>query len=109
MVCKYDLQNNGPASWLTMGGGQDITTRGEPEEQVHRLYVIVLSNGEAAFTLTVVIPKIVAGLSLILLCFSFAVAASRPNLVLITLDSARAARRGFLGASRIESNQHQVG
>ena len=81
-----------------MGSGHDITTRGEPEEQVHRLYVIVLSNGEAAFTLTVVIPKIVAGLSLILLCFSFAVAASKPNLVLITLDSARADRMGFLGA-----------
>ena len=25
-------------SWLTMGGGHDITTRGNPEEQVHKLY-----------------------------------------------------------------------
>ena len=44
------------------------------------------------------IRKIVAGVSLILLTFSFAAAASRPNLVLITLDSTRADRMGFLGA-----------
>src|SRR5271165_3193923 len=41
--------------------------------------------------------KIVAGVSLILLT-SFAAAASKPNLVLITLDSTRADRMGFLGA-----------
>ncbi len=58
----------------------------------------VLINGGAAFTLTVMIRKIVAGMSLILLGFSFAAAASKPNLVLITLDSARADRMGFLGA-----------
>ena len=44
------------------------------------------------------IRKVVAGVSLVLLCFSFAAAASKPNLVLITLDSARADRMGFLGA-----------
>ena len=42
--------------------------------------------------------KLFAGVSLILLSFSFAAAASKPNLVLITLDSARADRMGFLGA-----------
>ena len=49
------------------------------------------------FTLTVMIRKIVAGASLILLTLSFAAAASKPNLVLITLDSTRADRMGFLG------------
>jgi choline-sulfatase len=46
-----------------------------------------------------VIRKIVAGVSasLILLSFSFA-AAAKPNLILITLDSARSDRMGFLGA-----------
>jgi choline-sulfatase len=44
------------------------------------------------------IRKVVAGLSLILLSFSFAAAAPKPNLVLITLDSVRADRMGFLGA-----------
>ncbi len=44
------------------------------------------------------IRKIVAGLSLILLTLSLAKAASKPNLVLITLDSTRADRMGFLGS-----------
>jgi choline-sulfatase len=44
------------------------------------------------------IRKVVAGVSLIFLTFSFAAAASKPNLVLITLDSTRADRMGFLGA-----------
>ena len=44
------------------------------------------------------IRKVVAGASLVFLCFSFAAAASKPNLVLITLDSVRADRMGFLGA-----------
>ena len=43
------------------------------------------------------IRKIVAGVSLILLAISLAAAASKPNLVLITLDSTRADRMGFLG------------
>jgi arylsulfatase A-like enzyme/Tfp pilus assembly protein PilF len=38
------------------------------------------------------------GVGLILLSFSFAAAASKPNLILITLDSTRADRMGFLGA-----------
>ena len=44
--------------------------------------------------------KVAAGVSLVLLglSFSFAAAASKPNLVLITLDSTRADRMGFLGA-----------
>jgi choline-sulfatase len=58
----------------------------------------VLINGDAAFTLTVMIRKVIAGVSLMFLCFSFAAAASKPNLVLITLDSVRADRMGFLGA-----------
>ncbi len=58
----------------------------------------VLINGGAAFTLTVMIRKVIAGMSLIFLGFSLAAAASKPNLVLITLDSARADRMGFLGA-----------
>ncbi|MGD0793378.1 MAG: sulfatase-like hydrolase/transferase [Terriglobales bacterium] len=44
------------------------------------------------------IRKLVAGVSLIFLSFSFAAAAPKPNLVLITLDSTRADRMGFLGA-----------
>jgi arylsulfatase A-like enzyme/Flp pilus assembly protein TadD len=43
------------------------------------------------------IRKIAAGVSLILLSLSFAAAAAKPNLVLITLDSTRADRMGFLG------------
>jgi arylsulfatase A-like enzyme/Flp pilus assembly protein TadD len=60
----------------------------------------ILINGSAAFTLTVMIRRVVAGVSLIFLglSFSFAAAASKPNLVLITLDSTRADRMGFLGA-----------
>jgi arylsulfatase A-like enzyme len=60
----------------------------------------ILINGGAAFTLTVMIRRVVAGVSLIFLCLSlsFAAAASKPNLVLITLDSTRADRMGFLGA-----------
>ena len=60
----------------------------------------ILINGGAAFTLTVMIRRVVAGASLIFLClsFSFAAAVSKPNLVLITLDSTRADRMGFLGA-----------
>jgi arylsulfatase A-like enzyme/Flp pilus assembly protein TadD len=46
------------------------------------------------------IRKVVTGVSLIFLSlsFSFAAAASKPNLVLITLDAIRADRMGFLGA-----------
>jgi arylsulfatase A-like enzyme/Flp pilus assembly protein TadD len=60
----------------------------------------ILINGSEAFTLTVMIRRVVAGVSLILLSLSlsFAAAASKPNLVLITLDSTRADRMGFLGA-----------
>jgi arylsulfatase A-like enzyme len=59
-----------------------------------------LINGGAAFTLTIMIRRFVAGASLIFLylSFSFAAAASKPNLVLITLDSTRTDRMGFLGA-----------
>jgi arylsulfatase A-like enzyme len=44
------------------------------------------------------IRKFIAGVSLIFISFSFAAAASKPNLVLITLSSTRADRMGFLGA-----------
>ena len=60
----------------------------------------VLINGGAASTLTVMIRKFIARVSLMLVSvsFAFAAAASKPNLVLITLGSARADRMGFLGA-----------
>ena len=58
----------------------------------------VLINGDAASTLTVMVRKFLAGVSLIFISFAFAAAASKPNLVLITLGSARADRMGFLGA-----------
>jgi arylsulfatase A-like enzyme len=60
----------------------------------------VLINGGAASTLTVMIRKFMAGVSLILFSvgFAFAAAPSKPNLVLITLCSTRADRMGFLGA-----------
>jgi arylsulfatase A-like enzyme len=44
------------------------------------------------------IRKIVAGVSLIFLSFASAVAAPKANLVLITVDSVRVDRMGFLGA-----------
>src|SRR6266446_1540411 len=44
------------------------------------------------------IRKFIAGVSLIFASFSFAAAASKPNLVLITLCSTRSDRMGFLGA-----------
>jgi len=60
----------------------------------------VLINGGAASTLTVMIRKFVAGVSLIFISvsFSFAAPASKPNLIVITLSSTRADRMGFLGA-----------
>ncbi len=58
----------------------------------------VLINGGAASTLTVMSRKFIAGVSLMFISFAFAAAASKPNLVLITLDSTRADRMGFLGA-----------
>ena len=60
----------------------------------------VLINGGAASTLTVMIRKFIAGVSLMFVSvsFSFAAPASKPNLVLITLSSTRADRMGFLGA-----------
>jgi choline-sulfatase len=59
---------------------------------------VFLINHRARFTLTVMIRRVVFGLAQILLSFSFAAAVSKPNLVLITIDSARADRMGFLGA-----------
>ncbi|MGA7574910.1 MAG: sulfatase-like hydrolase/transferase [Terriglobales bacterium] len=54
-----------------------------------------------ASTREIVIRKILAAMSVIMLgCYS-AAAAAKPNLVLITLDSARADRMGFLGAKGI--------
>src|ERR1035438_2726481 len=51
-----------------------------------------------SLTLIVMMRRILAGVSLIFFGFSFAAAASKPNLVLITLDSVRSDRMGFLGA-----------
>src|ERR1700687_6006062 len=58
----------------------------------------VLINGNSASTLTVMIRKFIAGVSLMFVSFAFAAAASKPNLVLITIGSTRADRMGFLGA-----------
>jgi choline-sulfatase len=44
------------------------------------------------------IRKVIAGVSLIFVSFAFAAAATKPNLVLITLSSTRGDRMGFLGA-----------
>jgi choline-sulfatase len=49
--------------------------------------------------ITATMRKVLAGLSLFFLGVSFAAATSKPNLVLITLDSVRADRMGFLGAN----------
>jgi arylsulfatase A-like enzyme len=57
-----------------------------------------LIGGGTAFTLIHMIRKIVAGVSLIFLSFASAVAAPKANLVLITVDSVRVDRMGFLGA-----------
>ncbi len=94
-----------------MGGDHDITTRlGIPRSRyldctrscrdVKTSGFELLINGGVAFTLTGMLRKVAASVSLILLsfCFSFAAAAPKPNLVLITLDSTRADRMGFLGA-----------
>ncbi len=102
---------------------QDHHEIGDPEEQVDRLYKEIparqdrraqptyllfgfLINGSAAIKLTGMITmpiiemtrKAFAGLGLFLFSISFAAAASKPNLLLITLDSARADHMGFLGA-----------
>src|SRR6266478_3062097 len=58
----------------------------------------VLINAGAPSTLTVMIRKFIAGVSLIFVTFSFAAAASKPNLVLITICSTRSDRMGLLGA-----------
>jgi choline-sulfatase len=88
-----------------MGRDHDVTTGPEirwtskwrTKDQVHRLY----------FTLAIMIRKGVAAVWLIFLSLSlglsvpdisFAAAVAKPNLVLITLDSVRADRMGFLGA-----------
>jgi arylsulfatase A-like enzyme len=57
-----------------------------------------LIGGGKAFTLIHMIRRIVAGVSLIFLSFASAVAAPKANLVLITVDSVRVDRMGFLGA-----------
>jgi arylsulfatase A-like enzyme len=91
-----------------MGGDHDITMRLEiPRSRYIGLYaellgrqdgaVEILINACAASTLTIMIRRFI-GLSLLLVSFSFAAPASKPNLVLITLCSTRADRMGFLGA-----------
>src|SRR5260370_25186664 len=97
MICKNDPQiwssYTEAASGLLADDGRRSRYHhktGTPEERVYRLYS----------TLTVMIRKVVAGVSLIFLglSFAFAAAATKPDLVLITLDSTRADRMGFLGA-----------
>jgi arylsulfatase A-like enzyme/Tfp pilus assembly protein PilF len=61
----------------------------------------ILINVDAAFTLTGMIRRFLASVSLVLLSFSFALAGPKPNLVLITLDSVRADRLEFLGAKNV--------
>jgi choline-sulfatase len=57
-----------------------------------------LIGGGTAFTLIHMIRRIVAGVSLMFLSVAIAAAAPKPNLVLITVDSVRVDRMGFLGA-----------
>lgn len=57
-----------------------------------------LINRSSAFTLTVMIRKALAGLAFVLMALHFAIAAAKPNIVLITIDSARTDRMGFMGA-----------
>jgi arylsulfatase A-like enzyme/Tfp pilus assembly protein PilF len=84
---------------------KEISARQDKRRGVFALWFFVF-NGGAAFTLTGMIigrisetiRKVLAGLGMTFLCISFAAAASKPNLVLITLDSVRADRMGFLGA-----------
>jgi len=71
----------------------------------------VLINGGAASTLTGMIRKLIAGASLMFISvsFAFAAAASKPNLVLITLVATRADRMGFLGAKgALTPNLHRL-
>jgi choline-sulfatase len=63
-----------------------------------------LINRRVAFTLNIMIQRVAFSMRLIFLGFSFlsssfAAAASKPNLLLITFGSARADRMGFLGAN----------
>src|ERR1700719_3929984 len=94
-----------------MGGDHDITmrleiprtryidcTRTSMDVKNSGFEVVILINGGAASTLTVMMWKFIACGSLIFVSFSVAPAASKPNLVLITLSSTRADRMGFLGA-----------
>jgi arylsulfatase A-like enzyme/Flp pilus assembly protein TadD len=61
-------------------------------------FLQILIEPSGAFTLNDMVRKFVSGMALVLFCFSFAAAASKPNLVLITLDSVRSDRMGFMGA-----------
>ncbi len=84
---------------------KEIPARQYWSAQPDLLFRFLITSG-AAFTLTGMITmpiiemirKVFACLGLLIISISFAVAASKPNLVLITLDSARADRMGFLGA-----------
>lgn len=124
---KYGRQIIGSTSWLTMGGEHDITTRLESrgagieivrgvawalkmvsrcrrfDEWRRTLYTAVMIR--SVIMRRAVLQKTRPAASLLLLCLSFAcvsftaaTAATKPNLVLITIDSARTDRMGFLGA-----------
>jgi arylsulfatase A-like enzyme len=56
------------------------------------------------FTLTGMLRRVIAAVNLILLSFSVAAAAPKPNLVLITVDSFRADRMGFLDPKSSKSS-----
>ena len=55
------------------------------------------------FTLRTMVRKACLALVVLLFCFPFASAASKTNIVLITIESARADRIGFLGAKGVST------
>jgi choline-sulfatase len=60
-----------------------------------------LINANAPFTLAVMMQRLLAVMGLLLLSFT---ASAKPNIILITLDSARADHMGFLGAKNATPN-----
>jgi choline-sulfatase len=75
-----------------------IPTRNRSPRSLDRIPLQRLANRVSRFTLMIMIRKLVGSAILALVSISFASAAAKPNLVLMTIDSARADRMGFLGA-----------
>jgi choline-sulfatase len=77
-------------------GGASFVQRPFPCNKSH-----FLGNACPAFTLSAMMRRLAIGISLFFLCLFFAplaLAATKPNILLITLDSVRADHMGFLGS-----------